>query len=203
MMEKYNINQTTLKILGLYASDYRKSLHLREISRETIVDVKAVQLQLKKLEKINVLSSAVKGRNKEYCLNLDNVMAKYYLVLAETFASLSYLAKSFLIKKIIGEIGNNVEGTIILFGSFAKGQATKKSDIDLFIVGEKEFNLNAIREAGKLVGREISVKSSNREQFQKGLESGDPLIREVVSSHVVLKGVDAFCDIMWRYYARQ
>jgi len=203
MMEEYNINQTTLKILGLYASDYRKSLHLREISRETNVDVKAVQLQLKRLEKINVLSSTVKGRNKEYYLNLGNVMTRYYSVLAETFVSLSYLGKNFLIKKVIGEIGNNVEGSVILFGSFAKGQATKKSDIDLFIIGEKEFDLNAIREAGNLVGREISIKSTNKEQFLKGLENGDPLIREVVSSHVILKGVDDFGDIMWRYHARQ
>jgi hypothetical protein len=44
MMKGYNINQTTLKILGLYRSDYRRSLHLRQIARETNVDVKAVQL---------------------------------------------------------------------------------------------------------------------------------------------------------------
>ncbi|MHB8545492.1 MAG: hypothetical protein ACYDAJ_01835 [Nitrosotalea sp.] len=52
MLEEYNINQTTLKILGLYLDDYKKSLHLREISRETKIDVKAIQLQLKKLEKM-------------------------------------------------------------------------------------------------------------------------------------------------------
>ncbi len=28
MMEKYNINQTPLKILGLYTGDFKKSLHL-------------------------------------------------------------------------------------------------------------------------------------------------------------------------------
>ncbi len=31
MLEKYNINQTTLKILDLYRDNYAKSLHLREI----------------------------------------------------------------------------------------------------------------------------------------------------------------------------
>ena len=56
MLEKYNITQTTLKILGLYTNNYKKSLHLREISRQTKVDVKAIQLQLKKLEAINILS---------------------------------------------------------------------------------------------------------------------------------------------------
>ena len=202
MMEKYNINQTTLKILLLYASDYKKSLHLREIARETKVDVKAVQLQLKRLEKINVLSSIVKGRNKEYRLNLNNLMTKYYMMLAETFASIVYLGKNFLIKKIISEVGNHVEGAILLFGSFAKGQITKKSDIDLFFIAEKKLDRSVVSEACNLVGREISVKSASRRQFLKGLEDGDPLIREVVSNHIVLKGVDDFCEIMWRYHAR-
>jgi len=59
MLEEYNINQTTLKILGLYRSDYGRSMHLRKIARETKVDVKAVQLQLKRLERLNILSSVL------------------------------------------------------------------------------------------------------------------------------------------------
>jgi len=203
MMEEYNINQTTLKILALYTNDYRKSLHLREIARETKVDVKAVQLQLKRLEKINVLSSIIKGRNKECSLNLDNSIIKYYMIMAETFSSIIYLRKNFLIKKVVNEIGNQIEGVIVLFGSFAKGQTTKESDIDLFAISDKKLNMSAVREAGKLVGRSISVKSASKRQFMKGLKENDPLISEVVSNHVILKGVDDFCDIIWRYHARQ
>jgi len=203
MMEQYNINQTTLRILGLYASDYKKSLHLREIARETKVDVKAVQLQLKRLEKRNIFSSITKGRNREYYLNLSNSISKYYMILAETFASLSYLGKNFLIKKVIDEIGNHIEGTIILFGSFAKGEASETSDIDLFVVTEKRLDRSIFMKAGNLISRETTVRSSTRRQFLKGLENGDALVREVISNHVVLKGIDQFCDTMWRYYARK
>ena len=203
MMDNYNINQTTLRILGLYASDYKKSLHLREVARETKVDVKAVQLQLRKLEKINVLWSALKGRNKEYYLNLNNSITRYYMMLAETFASINYLASNFVIKKIIGEIGDKTEGIIVLFGSFAREEATQESDVDIFVLAERKLNESGFSEVGSLIGREINVKSMNKKRFLKGLEDGDPLIREVVSSHIVLKGVDEFCDIMWRYYARR
>jgi len=95
------------------------------------------------------------------------------------------------------------EGTIILFGSFAKGQTNERSDIDLFVVTEKKLDRSIFMKAGNLVGREASVESSTRRQFLKGLENGDPLVREVVSNHIVLKGIDEFCDIMWRYYARK
>jgi predicted transcriptional regulator len=205
-MEEYNINQTTLKILGLFRNDYRRSLHLRQISRETRVDVKAVQLQLKRLERMNILSSVRKGRNKEYSVNLRNSVAKYYLILAETYASITYLAKNFLVKTIITEIGDGLEGTAILFGSFAKGESNKESDVDLFVIRGKKPGVslnNALGEVGDRVGREISAKYGTRGQFLKGLEEGDPLVREVVSNHILLRGLDDFCEIMWRHYAKQ
>jgi hypothetical protein len=121
MMKKYNINQTTLKLLGLYRSNYTTSFHVREAARKTRIDVKAIQLQLKMLEKINVASSTQKGRNKEYSLNLNNYLTKYYMILAETFASITYLSKNFEVKKLISEIGNKIGDSVLLFGSFAKG----------------------------------------------------------------------------------
>lgn len=199
MLEEYNITQTTLKILGLYTNNYKKSLHLREIARETKVDVKAIQLQLKKLEKINILSSATKGRNKEYVLNLSNIITKYYLVMAEIFSSVIYLKKNFLIKKIITDLTNKVDGTIILFGSFVKGGYTKESDVDLFIITEKKIDKNLATKIGDLVNRDINIKSSNTIQFLNGLKKNDPLITEVISNHIVLKGADNLCDIVWLY----
>jgi predicted nucleotidyltransferase len=203
MMKKYNINQTTLKMLGLYRSNYDASFHVRAVARETNIDVKAIQLQLKMLEKINVVSSTQKGRNKEYSLNLDNYLTKYYMILAETFASITYLSKNFEIKKLFSEIGDKIGDSVMLFGSFAKGEMTQKSDIDLLVIGDKKSNLDAVRETGRLIGREIGVKSTTEEKFLEGLMNGDPLIREVVASHVILKGIDTICNVMWRYYARR
>ncbi len=203
MMEKYNINKTTLNILGLFLGDYRRSLHVREIARDVGVDVKAVGLQLRRLENINVLSSIIKGRNKEYRLKLDNLVAKYYMILAETFASIRFLEKNFLIKKLMSETGDKIEGTTVLFGSFAKGEMTEESDIDLFIISDRKTDAGVIRETGSLIDREVNLKSTSMKQFLNGLMDNDPLIMEVVSNHIVLKGIDDFCEIMWRYNARR
>jgi len=204
MLEKYNINQTTLKILAVYRSDYRRLSHLREIAKETAVDVSPIHYQLERLEKMRVLFSALKGRNKEYSLNLGNLSVKYYMTLAETYTTVTYLERNFLIKKITGELEAQIDGVIILFGSFAKGRATKNSDVDLFIVSEDESSVygRAVREVQDLVGRKINVKSMNEAGFIKGFSNGEPLIREVVSDHVILKGIDKFCDMMWHIHAR-
>ena len=203
MMEKYNINQTTLGILGLYRNDYKKSLHLREISRRTEIDVKSIQLQARRLERANILSSVLKGKNRDYQLNLGNLTARYYMVMAEAFASITLLQKNFPIKKIVGEIEDLVDGVVLLFGSYAKGTAVKESDVDLFIIADKKPKWSVVHEVGNLIDREVTMNSASREQFMKGLENNDPLVREAVSEHFVLKGVDDFCDFMWRYYARQ
>jgi len=202
-MEKYNINQTTLRILGLFSSDYRKAIHIREIARNIQIDVKAVGIQLNRLEKANVLSSVLRGRNKEYQLNLSNPVTMFYIILAEVFASIIYLGNNFLVKKLTSEIANKIEGTIILFGSFARGEATEESDIDLFVISEKKADAEAVNEAGRLMGREINMKSTGRKQFLNGLMENDPLIKEVVSSHIVIKGVDQLVEIMWLYHGER
>jgi len=201
MMEKYNINQTTLKIIGLYRNDYKVLLHVREIARETDVDVKAIQLQLKRLEHANILLSALKGKNKEYCLNLNNFAAKYYMTMAEAFFTIIYLDKNFRIKKVISEISEKIDGIILLFGSSVKGYATKESDIDIFVITDKKFDKGAIDEVSTIIDRKINIKSSSRKQFLDGLKNADPLMREVASGHITLKGMDDFCDILWDYYA--
>jgi predicted nucleotidyltransferase len=201
MLEEYNINQTTLKIIALYRDDYRKLLHVREIAREINVDVKAIQLQLRRLEGINILSSSLKGKNKDYQLNLANILTRYYLIMSETFTTLAFLGNTFRIKKLLEELGSNVQGTLVLYGSFVKSLARKDSDIDLFVVKSAPFNKEGVDEAAAIVARQVSVKIAKPKDFLKGIVTKDPLISEIIAHHIILKGVDEFCDILWRHYS--
>jgi len=194
MKEKYNINQTTLRIIELYTTNYTKQMHLREIARAINVDVKATHLQLEKLESLNVLNSTRKGRHKEYTLNLQNLLTKNFLVIAELFKSTKFLSENFPIKKILSQIDD--DSITVLFGSYAKGTYTEESDIDIFSIGE-----TSIGQLGKTIGKTIVVKSATEQQFYKGL-SRDPLVKEVVNNHIVLRNAERFCDILWRFYAR-
>lgn len=200
MKEKYNINQTTIRILTLFTTDYHKTIHLREIARNIQTDTKAVGIHLNRLENNNILQSTTKGRNKEYHLNLNNPVTKHYLILAETLTTIIHLENNYIIKKITGEISDKIDGTIILFGSYAKGEATEESDIDLLIVSEKNTDTEAVNETGKLIGKDINIKTTDNKLFQNGLKENDPLIKEIIQNHVVLKGADSLVEIMWRYH---
>jgi len=203
MLEKYNISKTTLRILGLYRSNYDSSFHLREIARESHADVKTAQLQLKKLERMNIIKSVRKGKNKEYSLNLSNYLTLYYLILAEAFASIEYLDRNFEIKKLVSETAEKMGKAAILFGSFVKGGTTEESDIDVLIIDDKKADMDTFQEVGKLIGREVSIKCVTEEQLLEGLMKGDPLMKEVIANHITLKGIDVVCNVMWRYYAKR
>jgi predicted nucleotidyltransferase len=94
-------------------------------------------------------------------------------------------------------------GCIVLFGSFAKGEMTQGSDIDLLFIGDGKPDTNAAVEAGRLIGREVNVKSTTEKKFSEGLMNGDPLIREVIANHIILKDIDTICNVMWLYYAKR
>ncbi len=203
MKEIYNINQTTLKIIAQYADNYQKSIHLRELARAVRIDVKAVGIQLKRLEASNLLLSKLNGKNLEYTINLNNLTMKYYMIMAEVLRAITFIENKFIIKKIVSGFGEQLDGAVILFGSFAKGKETKDSDIDMLFLAEKEADKNLLMRIDAEIGREINIKSMRIKAFTEGLNNGDALIMEIVKNHIILKGTDSICDILWNYYARR
>ena len=203
MMDKYNINRTTLLIMAQYRNDYSKAFHLRELSRNVGVDITAVRAQVMRLETTNLLIKKAKGRNLEYSLNLGNIVTRYYLNLAEIYSAAIFLERHFVIKKIVEEIWDITDSSIILFGSFASGRETNKSDIDLFIMADRAFDEKKIIEIEGITGKKINAKVSKRRSIWNGLRKKDPLILEIASNHITLKNSEDFCGEMWRYYAKR
>ena len=138
---KEKITNHIFEILTLYRTDYTKSLHVRAIAK--LLDTSHVTRlpYLKELEKNKILTSKKVGKNKEYTLNPDNILTKYYLTVSEKLETIKYLQKNFLIKKVSQHLINiNLQGAVVLFGSYSKNIATETSDIDLFHLGTLSEN---------------------------------------------------------------
>lgn len=203
MMEKYNINSTTLGILGLYANNYAERLRLREVSRRIDIDVNAVRRQLLKLRHDNIMLSEQNGRNVEYRLNLGNRAVKFLIIMAEAYRSVLFIENRFIIKKMIGILDLEADDIMILFGSFAKGKEDMDSDIDLLVFGRKKPDEEKVALAGAAIDRKISVNYFNMDDFSDMLAHQDTLLKEAISGHILLKGIDAFCECLWDYYGKR
>jgi predicted nucleotidyltransferase len=110
-----------------------------------------------------------------------------------------------LIKKVAElPLGLDLTGTLVLFGSFAKGNASDTSDLDLFYLGAlSEKQKSRIREIGRTYGREINVKTATVESFRSGLRTGDNLVKEIVRNHIILQNPDLLVGLLWRHYVEQ
>lgn len=190
-----------MRILGLYRSDYTRRLHLRAMAKELGTGHGTLLPHLRRLEEDRILVGARAGKNKEYSLNPNNILARDYIALAERFEAIRCLAGNFTIKRLAEELsGLGLEGTVALFGSYAKDYATEASDIDLFYLGRlQEDKVEAIRKFGRIYGKEIDIKQSTVEHFRDGLIAGDAMVKEVVKGHIVLQNPDPFVNVLWRH----
>jgi len=78
---------------------------------------------------------------------------------------------------------------IIIFGSFARGDYHKGSDLDLIIVGE--FKERFIDRIGKIIelndsDLEIDVMVYTEEEFQKMIKERRPFIEQVLDEGIVV-----------------
>jgi predicted nucleotidyltransferase len=191
-----------LKILSLYRTDYEANFHIRAMAK--LLDTSHVTLlpHLKHLEQIKILQHEKVGRNKQYRLNKTNILTKYYLTATEQLATISYLEKNFVIKKLAEHLNNlDTANPLILFGSYANNTATEKSDIDLFCMGTlTKDQTSHIKKFEATYGKKISIKTATPENFNAGLRTGDILIKEIVKNHIILSNPDPFVTMLWRHH---
>ena len=188
-------------IITLYRTNYQARFYVRAMAKLLGISHVTLIPRLKKLENDRILKSRKAGKNKEYFLNFENTIVKKYITIAETLETAKFLNKHFVIKKIYEGISTLGEGSLILFGSWAKSYASEESDIDIFCLGKtSDDKLEQIRKAGEVYGKKINVKTASVKNFVDGLKEGNPLIKEIVEGHIILENPDLFVDLLWESY---
>ena len=197
-----SINNIKLELISLFRSNYFNQLHIREMAK--LIGKSHVSLlpHLKSFEKDNMLLSKNVGKSKVYSLNLENNQVREFLSLSEKKETLNLLSKEFFIKKLYDKfLSLNLNGCLILFGSYASSTNDKESDIDLFYIGElRESEKKKIKDFGKTYNKEIHLTSMNLKQFKEQLSKQGALIKEIVKNHIILYSHDIFISEVWRHY---
>lgn len=203
MVTKISINDKQLDIISLFLNQYEKRIHLRKIASLLKANHRTIALNIKNLEILKIFLSEMVGRNKEFYLNLDNILTKHFICLAEHYKAVEYLSNNFVMKEVLKDFEANTspESSIILFGSRARGDATSKSDVDVFILGKLEHRsfINNIENKTNL---KINVKTATLEEFARGLRARDYLALEILKSHIILRNSNLFVNVIWRYYEK-
>ena len=153
MVNKYKPELTNLQqgILNFLFSRSESSFNMIRLSQFLEVSQPAIKKAIPLLEKKNLIKLSRDKESKRYSivLNRDNP-GVIYLKRANNLEEI-YLSKlpSFLYDFLPGT-------TIILFGSYSKGEDSEKSDIDIAIIGISEKEVNLL-EFQKYLERNISL----------------------------------------------
>lgn len=160
-----------------------KELHVRGIAKTIYKPHANISRAMKGLLKKNIVDFRFEGKNKVFRLK-KGIETLNYTYTAEHFKLLKLLEKYPFISIIIESILSKTnEKLIIIFGSFAKFNAKKDSDIDIFI----ETKDRKVKKEVENINSKLGVKIG---KFDKN----SLLIKEIIKNHVIVKGVEYYYE---------
>lgn len=183
------LNRKNIQILEPFIFNYNKKITASEIARIYNLNQKSVYLFLESLEKDSILLSEFQGKNKLYFFNKDNKeLVKHFICVVEHSRTINFFKKNPELKFIFHKILPHINGTLVVFGSYAKNIQKEDSDLDLFVLGH--FNEKEIDIISKTFNMDVNIK------FQKRYKD-DTLTKEIKKNHIIVKGIEKFIESVW------
>ena len=201
--------KTLLKIIGLMRIELDKGLTILEISKRLKIGYRPAYNHISEMEKERIIQIEKVGSSKQCKLILTEPKTRHLLEsldigrkewLYKENPKLKSILES-LIPKLTDQFISEIH-SIVLFGSFAKGTATKQSDIDLlFIVNDlknKKLRESIERESASYQyshNIKVSPLITDIQELKKMLKAKELNVgKEVKESGVSLYGHEMF----WR-----
>ena len=163
-----------------------KKIYGRELSRKLNLNQKSVQIYLNELKKMGILKTEKKGKTIEFSLNKENILTEKLIVATEIKKFCDLTSNIFEVKEIIKDVLKNINGKVIIYGSFANGNWNEESDLDILIIGRK---VNT-EEIGEKYSRKIHFMFLSEKEFREGLKKGNSYIVEIMKNHVICRGFE-------------
>lgn len=163
---------------------------IRELSKKTSGSYGSVREFVHSLDEWGVVDLARKGNSLLLNYNGGNRYSELIESLLETESEILVERAKDYSRKLVDEFPGVL--SVILYGSVARGEAGKNSDIDLVVITDKTGREDEIREhAQDQEWRStISVIVESEQEFLKNLENNEKFEKEVKKDGKVLKGKD-------------
>ena len=163
-----------MEILKHFMENPEREIHIRELAKEAKISPTTATNYLEELKKENLLSKE-KSRNVIlYKANSDNPLFKE----TKKYYNIKKILKSGLLDYLNQEL--NYPEAIILFGSYAKGENIKRSDVDIFISTESKKQVS-LKEFERKLGAEIHLFIYSKKQIEELKVKNKELLNNVLN----------------------
>jgi len=190
------LTKNELKVLNLFKKDIFFKASIREIMKR--IDSKSYQRvyeAIVSLEKNHMLSSEKIGNTNQICLKMSrNTLLNLSFLDEQEDGNIPNAQKIIALKEITDYL-------IIVGGSYAKGQANKKSDLDLVIIIPDKENVVHIQKMVEnltiLFVPEIHLYVFKKKDFIEMLiEKKENYGKEIFKNHVILKNAQIYYELL-------
>lgn len=187
MLEALISSKVRVKLLTLFLLNPESEFYIREIVRMTGENINGVRRELANLESFGLLVGRRRGNQQYFTVNLD-----FFL-----YNDLQQLVlKTEGVARVIRENLTHLQSIecMFIYGSFARGTAGGRSDIDLFIVGDvnEEVLIPLMHASERAINREINYTLMHGSEFARRREAGDPFVKNVMSERKIM--IIGTCD---------
>lgn len=205
-----SLTSKSMDVLSMMHKNLEKWYYTNELARKVGVSSYTVSVNLSKLAKEGLVAVKKEGREKYYRINLKNPEAKKLCELFEIQRRETFYSNNRRLGWALQEFAKNLSNFLpqvqatVLFGSAARGEATKASDVDVLVLvptlkeqGFRQLSKNVDEIASKVRSRfpvRFSPVVVTLEDFKKGLGEGQRFATDVRHDAIVIFGED-------RYYA--
>jgi len=174
MLNKLFSSKTRVEILKLFLFNTGNSFYQRQISSLTAQSIRGVQREVDKLNRIGIIERSIQGNRIYYKLNKKCPIIQDLKNIFFKSAGIAEVLKENLKEKEIK--------IAFIYGSYAKGEESLLSDIDLMVLGDislKELS-NILSKPKKELMREINYAVFSLDEFINKAMKKDHFINSVL-----------------------
>ncbi len=168
------------RVLELFFDEPFREFHLREAARKANVSAPTAKIQLDKFAKKGIIEKSSKAN---LSLFKANTKSKRFQLL-KTAYFLEKMEKSGLVEEIKKRLRPQA---IVLFGSTARGEDSRESDIDLLVISKNKQDIEQYAFEKKL-GREINMTVFFPGEWRKKASEDKPFYQRILIEGIVLEG---------------
>ncbi len=154
----------------------RQRFHMRELLRRTRLSSASLQAELRRLVELGAVRREEDGGRVRLSMAEGHPAWFPWMLLLKSCAAPADVLREALVD------AHGLESAFI-FGSVARGDADERSDLDVFLVGEKDACVRAeylLNDAAILIERPLDVIAYTSDDLRRRLRAGSGFLEQVV-----------------------
>lgn len=192
MEQIFELDKTGLDILKSFFPE-GKDITIKEIQKRSGYSYEPVHRTLGKLLERKIVFEKRFGKVLVYSLNVDTHFARTAFYLYSVDRTVLFSKKHSTINKALKEIPENKIDVLIIFGSYAKGKESERSDIDVLCVTPyQDVVKSKIRSLKHAYNKDFSPLVMDRLEFEKIKKENKEFWSDLIEYGVIFKGHELF-----------